>query len=112
MSDSPTLFADEQDLLDELRAMAPRPSAEFATSLDARVGERFGEPERPAAAPRRRRRFSLPLLTGSLASAAVAAVVVVVILSGGGGTSSTSDSASTVASALAGANTMAQESSG
>jgi len=84
MSDSPTFFADEQDLMDELRAMAPRPSAEFVASLDARVAERFGEPERPAAAPRRKRRWSWPLMTGSLASAAVAAVVVVVILSGGG----------------------------
>jgi hypothetical protein len=101
MSDSPTLFADEQDLLDELRAMAPRPTAEFTTQLDARVAERFGEPERPAAAPRKkRRRFSLPLLTGSLASAAVAAVVVVVIVSGGGsGTSTDTFSASTSASA-------------
>jgi hypothetical protein len=106
MSDSPTLFADEQDLLDELRAMAPRPSAQFAAELDARVAGRFGEPERPAAAPRKRRRFSLPLLTGSLASAAVAAVVVVVILSGGrSGTdtlSSTSSSGvATVASEVA-----------
>jgi hypothetical protein len=93
MSDSPTLFADEQDLMDELRAMAPRPTAAFASELDTRVAGRFGEPERPAAAPRKRRRWSLPLLTGSLASAAVAAVVVVVILSGGGGGTS-SDSAS------------------
>lgn len=86
MSDSPTLFADEQDLLDELRAMAPRPSAEFAATLDGRVAERFGEPERPAAAPRRRR-FSWPrmpqLLAGSLASAFVAVIVVVAIVSRG-----------------------------
>jgi hypothetical protein len=95
MSDTPTLFADEQDLRDELRAMAPRPSAEFATELDARVAGRFGEPERPAPAARKRRRFSLPLLAGSLASAAVAAVVVVVILSGGsGGTDSLSSTMS------------------
>jgi hypothetical protein len=93
MSDSPTLFADEQDLLDELRAMAPRPSAEFASELDGRVAGRFGEPERPAPAPRRRRRWSLPLLTGSLASAAVAVVVVVVVLAGGGGSGSDSSTA-------------------
>lgn len=101
MSDSPTLFADEQDLMDELRAMAPRPTAEFTTQLDARAAERFGEPEpeRAAAAPsKKRRRFSLPLLTGSLASAAVAAVVVVVIVSSGGGTSGDTFSASTSSS--------------
>lgn len=112
MSDSPTLFSDEQDLMDELRAMAPRPSAEFTTSLDARVAERFGEPERPAAAPRRkRRRWSLPLLSGSLASAAVAAVVVVVILGGGGSGTGGDGTTAEVFSESAGA-PAARESSG
>lgn len=85
-------------LLDELRAMAPRPTEEFAAELDARVADGFGV--RPAPRRRRLRWPSMPqLLAGSLASAFVAVIVVVAILAGGGSERG-SDGASTTASAL------------
>lgn len=90
------------DLLEqELRAMAPRPTDEFAAELDARVADRFGVKPAPA---RARRRFSWPsmpqMLAGSLASAFLVAIAVVAIVAGGSN-DSTSENASTSAAAVA-----------
>src|SRR3954469_23658888 len=82
------------DLATLVRDAAPRPSEEFLESLDARVAERFGKPERErrpwiAAWPKWR-------IAGGLV-AACAAGAIVVVAAGSGGSSGGSDSASSVA---------------
>src|SRR4051812_7223912 len=72
----------DTDLATLVRDAAPRPSAEFLESLDARVAERFDAPERP-----RRRWLGWPRwqLAGGLAAACTLTVAVAVAVSGGGG---------------------------
>jgi hypothetical protein len=72
------------DLLEqELRAMAPRPTTEFATDLDARVEARF----ETAAAPRKPRRSwwpaRRPMLVGALVGVLAVAVASVTLLQDG-----------------------------
>ena len=73
-----------EDLATLVRDAAPRPSGEFLESLDARVAERFGRPERErrmpriAAWPKRR-------IAGGLAAACAAGAIVVVAVGGSSG---------------------------
>lgn len=83
----------------------PRPSAEFARSLDARVADRFPRPRATsgaAGAPRAASlRWSGWWTAGSVAAALAAAVIAVVVVAGGGGGGSGIESMSSSSSAAA-----------
>src|SRR4051794_2102209 len=90
------------DLETLVRDAAPRPRPEFLESLDARVGERFGAPERPHRAwPRGR-------LGAGLAAAGALAAVVVVAVAGSGTHDSTSRSSGSTAGGAAAASESAR----
>lgn len=106
-------LADLAALAADLRAVAPRPTDEFAARLDARADAGFPEPRRAPGAKRRRRfwpavrvRLFTPLAAGSLAAVLVAVAIASALLSGGGsnggGTVSSDGAASGGASAAAG----------
>jgi hypothetical protein len=91
-------------LAQDLRAVAPRPTEEFAARLDERVAAGFPAAHRPEAKKRRRwspPRMNLftPLAAGSLAAVIAAVVVAAALLSGpgsdGGSPVASSDSAET-----------------